>query len=53
MSHEHDWIEDTAHPDSGTGAEWFYTCGCGATKYVCIDQGKKVEEIEEAPCLKR
>ncbi len=46
--HAHEWAEDKSHPTTGTGAEWFYDCACGATKYVYIDQGEEKTEIKEA-----
>lgn len=46
--HKHRWVEDTLHAPSGCGAEWFYECTCGASKYVCEDQGKRTTEITEA-----
>lgn len=45
--HRHRWTEDTTAPATGCGAEWFYTCPCGATKYVCEDQGERTVEICE------
>ena len=45
--HRHRWVEDTTTPSSGCGAEWFYVCRCGATKYVCDDQGETTVEIHE------
>lgn len=46
--HVHNWIEDKHHPTTGCGAEWFYDCECGATKYVCTDQGETTTAIKEA-----
>jgi hypothetical protein len=46
--HRHRWTEDAHAPTTGCGAEWFYECSCGATKYVCEDQGERTVEITEA-----
>ena len=44
--HRHRWTEIDG-PTTGCGAEWFYECRCGATKYVCEDQGETTTEITE------
>lgn len=44
--HRHRWRETTG-VDTGCGAEWFYDCHCGATRYVCEDQGHRTEEITD------
>ena len=46
-NHRHRWKE-TNGPETGCGAEYFFECSCGASKYVCIDQGERTEQITEA-----